>query len=178
MKLKKNCVEHAVVAFLVVPTVAVSLTGCNTAGCTDNRNSLPLAGFYGYPSLERISLDSVAVGGVGAPGDSLLNEPGKATSTVYLPLRATRQSTSFYLRYLNKALDHPSLTDTITLGYDAEPQFVSEECGAMYIYHITEMRHTSHLIDSVSVTDSTITNLDIERIQIFFRVSQTDPDEQ
>ena len=37
MKLKKNCVEHAVVALFVIPAVAVSVTGCNTAGCTDNR---------------------------------------------------------------------------------------------------------------------------------------------
>lgn len=45
----------------------------------------------------------------------------------------------------------------------------------MYHYLITSFTYTRHLIDSVAVTDSLITNIDIESIQIFFRTS--DPDE-
>lgn len=168
MKLRKSW--HSVV---VVAAVAASIAfgGCNTSGCLENRNSLPLAGFYSSSTLEKIQLDSLAVGGVGQASDSLLNTPPLAISQVYLPLRSTTSSTSFYIRYLNKDLDFPELYDTITFDYSSEPRFVSEECGAMYYYRISRMAYTRHLVDSVAITDSLITNTDIERIHIYFRTA-------
>ncbi len=48
----------------------------------------------------------------------------------------------------------------------------------MYRYYITEMTHTTHLIDSVAITDSLVTNLDVERIKIFFRTANPDEEEE
>lgn len=147
---------------------------CNTSGCTDNQNSLPLAGFYTTGTLGKpieITLDSVEIGGVGAPGDSLLYGAGTPLQSAYLPLRSTAQTTSFYIHYAQQSLNDPALNDTITFGYTSTPYFASEECGAMYHYHIDRMTHTSHLIDSVVITDSLITNTDTERIRIFFRTA-------
>ena len=51
------------------------LTGCNTTGCTENQNSVPLAGFYSYSSGDAVAIDSLAISGEVAPNDSLLVGP-------------------------------------------------------------------------------------------------------
>lgn len=150
--------------------------GCNTSGCTENQNSLPLAGLYttgadGRP--QAVTIDSLEVGGVGAPGDSLLYGSGMELSQVYLPLRSTATSTSFFFHYTQEAISSDALNDTITLSYTSSPYFASEECGAVYYYHIDKMSYTRHLIDSVAIVDSLITNTDVERMKIFFRTESS-----
>ncbi len=157
-------------AVLAVVLLSV-ISGCNTSGCLENRNSLPLAGFYSSSTGNAITIDSVEIGGVGAPNDTLLATARYAIKEVYLPFRSTTESTSFFVRYVSRGLNNPELYDTLTFGYTSEPRLMSEECGIAYLYHINYMSHTSHLIDSVAVTDSTINNQDLERIRIYFRTS-------
>ncbi|MDE5751611.1 MAG: hypothetical protein K2H88_03125, partial [Duncaniella sp.] len=47
-----------------------------------------------------------------------------------------------------------------------------------YHYRITSLTYTTHVLDSVAVLDSLITNLERETIRIFFRTAEADqPDE-
>lgn len=154
-------------------TLMVFATGCNSSGCMENQSSIPLAGFYSAGTEERVVIDSIKVYGLGAPGDSALTSSVRA-SQVYLPLRSSAESTAFCFRYLQKDLDTPQLIDTLTLDYDSEPRFVSEECGAMYFYHVRRLTHTRHLIDSVAMPDSLIDNVDIERLKIYFLTQTVD----
>lgn len=155
-------------------------SSCSNVGCTENQNSVPLAGFYSMQTGEKIAPDSLAVGGVDAPNDTLLLGPGSKVSTLYLPFRSTQPSTEFYIQYKAKELDYDWLIDTLRFDYTATPYFASEDCGAMYHYRITAYTYTTHLIDSVAVTDSLITNIDRETIQIYFRTAEpsepADPD--
>ncbi|MCC8177331.1 MAG: DUF6452 family protein [Bacteroidales bacterium] len=148
--------------------------GCNTSGCLDNQSSIPLAGFYNSATGAAISIDSVNIGGVDAPNDSLLLAMGTSASQVYLPLRFSKDVTSFYIQYDTLGL----WADTITMAYTALPYFASEECGAMYRYTINRLTYTTLLIDSVTLVDSLITNADIERIKIYFRVEEADEEEE
>lgn len=159
--------------------LSAMLGACNSTGCTDNRSALPLAGFYAAGGDTQISLDSIEIGGVGAPGDSLLVYAGEAAKEVYLPFRVSRDKTSFFIRYMyrEQGLDNPAYNDTITFAYDSEPYFASEECGAMYRYRVTSVTHTRHLIDSVEITDSVVTNVEQERFRIYFNVSKPDEDD-
>ncbi len=168
-------------AFLIViPALLalLALPACNNVGCTENRNSIPLAGFYSYSTHAPITVDSVAIGGVGAPADSLLVRPSTKGSQVYLPLRSSADVTKFYIRYKQKALDYPELYDTLTFTYTSVPYFASEDCGAMYHYRITRLEYTTHLIDSVGMTDSLVTNLERENIKIFFRTAETEDENE
>ena len=61
-------------------------------------------------------------------------------------------------------------------GYTSEPYFASEECGAMYRYRIHTMRNTFHLLDSVVIVDSLITNADVVTLKFYFR-TQNEPQE-
>lgn len=153
------------------------LSACSDTGCLDNRSSIPLAGFYSYQTGQKLTVDSVEIGGVNAPNDSLLMKAGEKYSSIYLPFRFEFDNTSFYIRYVSKELNFPWLVDTISFRYTSEPYFASEDCGAMYRYHIEKMTYTTHLIDSVAVADSLITNIDTERIKIFFRTAEVDEDE-
>ncbi len=160
---------------LAIIPLAAAAAACNSSGCLDNGSALPLARFYSSATGDGITVDSIQINGIGAPGDSVLLSPSLRKSQVYLPMRADAPSTSWVIAYRQKALDFPELNDTVTFAYETIPYFASEECGAMYIYRITSVTHTFHLIDSIKLTDPLITNVDIERIQIFFRTAQEEP---
>lgn len=160
----------------IIASVIGLITACNDIGCMDNRSSIPLAGFYSYQTGQTITLDSVEIGGVDAPNDSLLMKAGDKNSTLYLPFRFEKNNTCFFIRYVSQELNFPQFVDTLYFEYTSLPMFVSQECGAMYQYHIELMRYTTHLIDSVAITDSLITNIDTQRLKIFFRTQQPDED--
>ena len=48
----------------------------------------------------------------------------------------------------------------------------------MYRYHVRSFTYTTHMIDSVKMTDSLITNNDAEQIQIFFRTAEEEGGER
>lgn len=155
--------------------LALAAAACSSSGCLDNGSSIPLAGFYSSATGAAVSLDSLRVSGLDAPADSAVVRPGAGTSSVYLPLRPAAGSTSWIISYKYKALDNPALNDTVTFVYESIPYFASAECGAMYSYRVTDLRHTSHLIDSVRMTSALITNADIESIRIYFRMAAEEP---
>jgi len=152
------------------------LSGCNSSGCTDNKSSIPLAGFYSYATLSPISVNKISLGGVDAPDDSLIINNASA-SEVYLPFRAEHDETQFYIHYHSRGIDDSAFNDTLTFRYNRLPYFASEECGAMYKYEVKEFSSTYHLIDSIALLDVNITNTDRETIRIFFRTYTEPPEE-
>lgn len=153
--------------------VVAGVSGCASDECLGNKNSLPLAGFYSSaPVPEAVTIDSLTIYGVGAPGDSLLHDSVRSLSETYLPFRIDADSTVYVIKYLQKPLGYYGVADTITFRYDIDPVFVSVACGAMYDYHIRSISHTSYIIDSVTCPTGEITNLNSENIKIYFRVSQ------
>ncbi len=60
--------------FLTIAAAGVALTalaaGCNTSGCQDNGSAIPLAAFYASDTGSPVTLDSLAIYGLGAPADS------------------------------------------------------------------------------------------------------------
>lgn len=163
-------------SIITICAAACILAGCNSSGCINNQNSLPLAGMYSYATLTTVAIPGLTVGGVGAPGDSLIASNG-TVSSVYLPFRSTQDETSFFFHYNQEGIDSDAFNDTLTFSYSSIPYFASEECGAMYRYKITSVAYTTHLIDSVGIVDSLITNIDRERIRIYFRSADNDDEE-
>lgn len=162
---------------VLVCVLAVLHTACNTSGCTENKSSIPLAGFYSYETLAAITVNEISIGGVDAPNDSLLLN-NESAGKIYLPFRSTAEETSYFIRYESEKLGGGTLYDVITFNYTSIPYFASEECGAMFRYKINEMYYTNHLIDSIGLVDSLITNEDVEKIHIYFRTaSPDDPDD-
>lgn len=163
----------AVTVAAAAVTAGVSLlTGaCNSSGCTDNHSAIPLAEFYGS-NMRTVSMDSLQIHGIGAPGDSLLLAAGTIAGQVYLPMRSTMPNTTWCFSYKWKRLDYPQLNDTVSLDYTSIPYLTTDDCGAMYRYRLTRVRYTQHLIDSVGVVDSLITNANVPSIHIYFRTAE------
>lgn len=153
--------------------------GCNTNGCLENRNSVPKAGFYGSADVKAMTLDSVAIVGLGMADSLPLSAAGQRISSIYLPMRSTETETGWVFQYKWKVLDYEQLYDTLVFRYDSAPFFSSNECGVIFKYHITSMQYTRHLIDSIALVDSLITNVDIEQIKIYFRTAEEEePEDQ
>lgn len=163
----------------VVAAIALFAAGysCNTSGCTENQSALPLAGFCSSTTGNAISVSDMEVRGLGAPDDSVLYAAESTPrAEVYLPFRSTKDNTTYLFTYYVDSVT--TVTDQVTFTYTSEPRFVSEECGAMFFYHINKVDYTTNLIDSVVVTDSLINNLNIKRILIYFRTAEPEnPDE-
>lgn len=160
---------RAAAAAVMALIVGAAVYSCNTSGCTDNQSALPLAGFYSSQTKAAITLTDLTVTGEGAPGDSALYGASESLSEIYLPFRSTQTSTAYLLSYELDSVT--TVTDRIAFTYSAEPQFVSEECGAMYFYRINSLSYTTNIIDSVRIVDSLVTNTNLQRIEIFFRTS-------
>ncbi len=171
-----HIIPRVAAAVVAVAVIIGAVWSCNTAGCTDNQNSLPLAGFYSSASGSGITVSNLDISGVGAPGDSVLYGSSQSRSEVYLPFRSDAESTSYVFTYHPN--DSVSVSDQISFSYTSQPYFASEDCGALFHYRITSMSHTSNFIDSVVITDSLITNVNQQRIKIYFRTEeQQEPEE-
>ena len=164
----------AALAICATLHLAVSLVSCNTTGCTENRNAVPLAGFLDATTDKAIGLDSIEITGIGQPNDSVLSAPGSVISQVYLPMRPTHDNVAWCFAYKWRDLDYEEFNDTIKFTYTSLPFFASADCGAYYRYQITEMTYTDHLIHHVDVIDSLITNIDKVYVNIYFRVQPSD----
>lgn len=161
------------IILLVVGVVISSTIGCVSNECLDNKNSLPLAGFYSsLPSPQQISVDDLTVYGYKAPGDSILLQSGSGVSSLYLPFRIDEASTTYIFHYEQEGIDDVRYNDTIRFDYDIIPYFVSSACGSIYKYKVNKINHTQHLIDSVVCTahEGVIDNLAVENLRIYFRV--------
>ncbi len=163
----KYLAHISVVACLCLTSICTSCT----SECLENQSSIPLAGFYDMTTKKAITLDSITVFGVGAPGDSLLLNNAKGIKQVYLPLPVVGKSAKFVIHYDQKAISNPLYNDTLSLNYEPLPYFASAECGAMYQYNIKDFTYTRHIVDSIAIPSMKITNADIETINIFFRTN-------
>ena len=151
--------------------IAIGLNSCGSSECFDNQNTLPLAGFYSMQTGKEIIVDSLTVYGAGAPGDSVLLDNGQVSS-LYMPMPLSGSSASFVFHYNMKALDFVEFNDTLTIDYECYPQFVSNECGAIYKYDVSDFRYTTHLIDSVAIPTMKFDNVDKVVIKVFYRTSE------
>lgn len=155
--------------------MGVLMAACGADECYQNKNALPLAGFYSsQPGHAKVMVDSIQVLGVGVPGDSILSKGNQRISELYLPFRLDTDTTKYQFRYIQKALAALDLRDTITFIYTREPRFVSAACGVSYAFVMKEIRHTGVLIDSVACPAGEITNMATQNLQIYFRTEESE----
>ncbi len=159
----------------VAPAIMLALIGaaaCSSEECLDNKNSLPLAGFYSSAeNPQKISIDSISIYGIGAPGDSVLHDSVRNLGESYLPFRIDQGETKYVIKYLSGLLGRFGIADTITFRYEIQPWFVSSACGAVYYYDIDTIVTTHNVIDSVICPEGRITNVSSENLRIYFRVA-------
>lgn len=148
----------------------VLLASCSTNECYDNRNSMPLAGFYssGTP-VQSVSVDSLKVYALGVPGDSVLLKPSTAAiRELYLPFNIDADHTDYVFTNART-----NVSDTVRFSYNARPWLASEACGVVYRFEMNEISWSGALIDSVTCPEGVITNRPVENLKIYFKVRTT-----
>lgn len=168
MRIVPHCIMSAIAAAIMISVASA----CSSDECLENKNALPLAGFYSSEeNPKNISLSYLTVFGLNAPGDSLLVDSAASTNEIYIPFRIDEPKSAYVFAYAIGTEPTPELNDTVTFYYDQTAQFVSMACGASYIYDVYKIEHTTHFIDSVVCPKGLITNSPGENLKIFFRVS-------
>lgn len=168
---------------MAVSALLLSLQSCTTSMCTDNRTSIPEAGFYNADTGEAVNVVGVSIGGIGAPNDSLLYD-NQTVQLVYLPLLPDAEVTSFRFHFSSDDTTDPETgevtpdhthDDIVTFYYSSTPYFDGEECGAILHYLIDRVDFTQggHIADIV-VTDPNVTNEHKEYLRIYFHVANPD----
>lgn len=148
------------------------VSGCVNDECFENKNSLPLAGFYSSDEKPKaITLGYISIYGIGSPGDSILHDSIAGLSQSYLPFRIDEGNTRYVIRYFSGIPEGVNVADTITFNYEIIPWFVSSACGAVYNYDMTSITTTHHIIDSVTCPQGVIDNKNAENLKIYFRVN-------
>lgn len=171
MRLRQNSDWLRLLPASATAAILTLAAACNSAGCLDNGTTLPLAGFYDAESHRSISVSTLEIRGLGAPGDSVLLSTGVAASDVYLPMRASAENVSWIFDYTADGLPE-ELNDTVVFSYQTIPYFASEACGAMYVYRVRSVEYTRNVIDSIALLDSLLNNVDAETIHIYFGVAE------
>lgn len=154
---------------IILLTIGLLLTsGCNDM-CLDNRNALPLAGFYAADPegvIQQVEVDSLAVIGVGMEGDSILSKKTERKSQLYMPFRIDEDKTQYaFIAYS----EWGEARDTVTFEYTRVARFASAECGVSYVFQIHDITSQGILFDSVVCPKGFIDNENIENLQIYMR---------
>lgn len=173
--IKKNKKAYRIIRSLIgiVIIILIIVGSACSSECFDNKNSLPLAGFYSSQEKpQKISLDSISILGIGAPGDSILQDSVRSLSQSYLPFRIDQESTTYVIRYLSGIMGILRIADTITFNYEIVPWFVSAGCGVIYDYKMKSIETTHYAIDSVTCPLGKIDNKNIENLRIYFKVDE------
>lgn len=151
------------------------VVSCSTDECEENTSALPLAGFYSSGKVpQAISLDTISVYGIGAPGDSAIISKKAGRSETYLPFDPESDESKFVIRYdaLAGTSGGNAPSDTITFVYSKTPWFYSVACGVSYVYDIKDIQYSTNIIDSVACPRGVIDNSQGENIRIYFRTAQ------
>ena len=161
-----KCLLHIAAIAVVLTPLVLGIAACGDNSCYENGSSLPLATFYLGDKQQTVT--GLTIKGIGVPGDSLIAD-SSALSEAYLPLRASATSTAFDVsRWVNDGIEWICIHDTLTIDYQPVEYFHSIECGAMYNFDISHLRHTTHGIDSVILLNNLITNAATPSIRIYF----------
>lgn len=162
---------------IAVHVFALAAITCIVSGCSDtcddNRNSLPLAGFYvsGADNSEKISVSDLAVVAVGLGGDSILSAETVAKDQLYLPFRIDSDRTQYVFELKREGA---TVSDTVTFDYARVPRFTNASCGVCYIYEMQTIFTRNTLIDSVVCPKGYIDNVNEENLRVYFNADILD----
>lgn len=147
------------VLFIILPCLVFLLTSCTPGSCFEETESYLKASFYSYETRKLAVPDSLSLNGLNK--DSLIYDKSSNVQPALIPLNASRDSCTFVIR-IN------GVTDTIEFIYNSYPHLISKECGYSFYHHLDTVITKHHAIKEILTPNKTITNLNVENIQIYY----------
>lgn len=143
-----------------ISVITLFLFSCSEGSCFEETESYLKATFY--TSVDGITRaqapDSISLNGLGI--DTKIYKKAADVKVGLIPLNSSAESSKFILK-INE------ITDTIEFIYSSYPHLISKECGYTYYHELESIIHSDTSITDL-IKNRTITNLNVENIQIFY----------
>jgi hypothetical protein len=146
--------------YIILSGIVLYFISCTQGSCFEETESYLKASLYSFDTKKLTAPTSLTLSGL----NDTTKIYNKATNVIHglFPLNASELSCTFVI-IIN------GVTDTIKFQYDTYPHLISKECGYTYYHTIeTEPVPSYHSIDSISIINKTITNLNVENIRIYY----------
>jgi len=155
-KMGKNIriVVVGVVSYLLPLTFFFS---CSSIDCPVNRLVLTQYQFTNSDGQVLTLLDSLTVSTTRMDGKDTLFNKGSKITNFYLPISHTHPEDELVFHFDGDSLH---MTDTLWVKKDDIPHFESVDCNASFFHTLTNIRCTHNLLDSVVITNPSVTNND------------------
>ncbi len=104
--------------------------------------------------------------------DSLLMN-SSSVSELKVPLNKFDTVSSFEFTTL-KLLENDTLTvsDTVTFYYKNREEMVSVQCGCIVNHTLVDVRHTTHLIDSVVIVNDEVSRISSNNLNLYYNLNK------
>jgi hypothetical protein len=149
--------------FIILSGFLLLLISCTEGSCLEETKSSLKATFYlkiNDTLSKSQAPDTLTLRGLN--NDSIIYNKSLNIQPALFELNAS-SSRSVFIITIN------GVSDTIEFSYSSYPHFISKECGYTFYHHLeNDPVYTLHAIESVFVTNKTITNLNVENIRIFY----------
>lgn len=143
--------------FLAVIVIAFS---CSEGACFEETEAYLKGSFYRRPPLKLTAPDSLTLYGSDRPGQTIYKRKS-GVQPALIPLNSAAETSEFVMK-IN------GISDTLEVRYTTFPALISKECGYTFFHDIDTIIYSTHIIDSIKISKSRITNLDEENIRIYY----------
>jgi Family of unknown function (DUF6452) len=148
------------ILLIVLSGFILVLLSCAPGSCFDETESYVKASFYNYESEKLTTPDSLSLYGLNH--DSIIYDKTAKVQPALIPLDASVDNCSLVIK-IN------GVSDTIEFQYSSYPHLISKECGYTYYHHLDSIPFFSkNGIKKIDIINRTITNLNVENIQIYY----------
>lgn len=141
---------------------------CDSTNCPINNVVYSTYGFYAVADGAETQvgvLDTLTVTAGGS--DSVLVNRLQNGTKVELPVSYNLATDTLVFRFVNE--EQQERTDTIWTDKENIPHYESPDCPVSFFHHVTAVRYTQRLIDSVSIVNPNIDYNVSENFKIYFR---------
>ena len=153
---------HSFPAFVAILMVTTSCS--EEPDCSMTARPIMNAGLYTFDRANGTThpdtLDILTITALGTDSVILNNEENVTGLT--LPLRYSADSTVlvFHYSFMRR--------DTVVIRHTNTPYFLSMDCGYQMQQSLTDTRHTNHVLDSISITQTEVSIYGTENIRLFY----------
>ena len=138
---------------LLCTAAGLVMAACSSIDCPLNSRVMSICKFG--DNGEKVT-DSLTVSTTRADGnDSVLVNRVCDVDSITLPMSYSHTEDVYYFDFLNSDKTHT--IDTLTVAKNDIPHFESVDCSPMMFHNITDVRYTTHKVESVKINNNYVT---------------------
>lgn len=143
--------RKTITCVMAASAFAAMLGACSSIDCPLNSRVMTTCKF------DQVFNDTLTVSVKRSDGnDSVLMNRLYDADSLAIPMSYNHDSDMLYFDFIDKDTKK-HVYDTITVSKTNQPHFESVDCSPMVFHEITDVKHTSHKVESVKINNSYVT---------------------